>query len=224
MLNLHPCRPLSDEPADAEAARRLDGHENRWFLDPVFRRGYPADLLELWGPRLPAALAAEAKAWQPLLDFLGVNYYGLHPVRAAAGADPLEAEIVMTGERTALGWSVEPSGLTEMLSRVHREYGPLPLYVTENGAAYDDRPDPDGYVDDEARLSYLARHLDACAEALAAGVDLRGYFVWSLLDNFEWAEGYGARFGITHLDYGTQKRTVKASGRFYADLTHGRGT
>ena len=124
----------------------------------------------------------------------------------------------MTGERTALGWTVEPSGLTETLLRVQREYGPLPLYVTENGADYDDRPDASGYVDDRERVSYLARHLAACADALVAGVDLRGYFAWSLLDNFEWAEGYAARFGLTYVDSATQKRTVKASGRFYADL------
>ena len=117
-----------------------------------------------------------------------------------------------------MGWGVDADGLTETLRRVTREYGDIPLYVTENGAAYDDEPTDDGDVHDEDRTAYLAGHIEGCAGAIADGVPLRGYFVWSLLDNFEWAHGYGKRFGIVHVDYATQERRVKASGRWYADF------
>jgi beta-glucosidase len=144
----------------------------------------------------------------PPLDFLGVNYY----MREVAGPPPAGVE------RTATGWEVYPAGLTETLERVHREYGPIELLVTENGAAYHDMPGPDGEIDDADRTQYLQRHLAAAADAIEAGVPLAGYFVWSLLDNFEWAEGYSKRFGIVRVDYETQQRTVKASGRWYAEL------
>jgi beta-glucosidase len=145
----------------------------------------------------------------PLLDFLGVNYYTREVVGTSGASD---------GERTATGWEVYPEGLTEILIRVQRDYGLRELYVTENGAAYDDVPGPAGEVADHERVRYLERHLGAAAAALDAGVPLGGYFVWSLLDNFEWAEGYTKRFGIVRVDYETQRRTVKASGRRYAEL------
>jgi beta-glucosidase len=144
----------------------------------------------------------------PPLDFLGVNYYTREVVEGA----PADAE------RTAIGWEVYPKGLTELLLRLHREYGPIELLVTENGAAYDDVVGPDGAVDDRDRVRYLERHLAAAADAIEADVPLAGYFVWSLLDNFEWAEGYSKRFGIVRVDYDTQRRTVKTSGRRYAEL------
>jgi beta-glucosidase len=144
----------------------------------------------------------------PPLDFLGVNYY----TREVVEGPPADAE------RTAMGWEVYPDGLTELLLRLHREYGPLELLVTENGAAYHDVAGPDGAVDDRDRVRYLERHLAAAADAVEVGVPLGGYFVWSLLDNFEWAEGYGKRFGIVRVDYDTQRRTVKASGRRYSEL------
>ncbi len=142
------------------------------------------------------------------LDFLGVNYY----TREVVGPPPDGVE------RTATGWEVYPAGLTETLLRLHREYDPIELLVTENGAAYDDAVGPDGEVDDQDRVLYLERHLAAAADAIDAGVPLAGYFAWSLLDNFEWAEGYTKRFGIVRVDYETQRRTVKASGRRYAEL------
>ena len=144
----------------------------------------------------------------PPLAFLGVNYYTREVVEGTPGG----------AECTALGWEVYPEGLTEILVRLHREYGPIELHVTENGAAYDDVPAADGKVDDKDRARYLERHLSAAADAIDAGVPLAGYFVWSLLDNFEWAEGYSTRFGIVHVDYDTQRRTVKASGRRYAEI------
>jgi beta-glucosidase len=142
------------------------------------------------------------------LDFLGVNYYTREVV------DGFPARV----ERTAMGWEVYPEGLTEILVRLHRDYGPIELFVTENGAAYEDLPGRDGEVDDQDRARYLERHLGAAADALEAGVPLAGYFVWSLLDNFEWAQGYSKRFGIVRVDYESQRRTVKASGRRYAEL------
>ncbi len=147
------------------------------------------------------------------LDFLGVNYYS----REVLG--PLPADV----ERTAFGWEVYPAGLTETLLRLHREYGPIELYVTENGAAYRDEVGPAGDVADEGRVSYLERHLAAAADAIEAGAPLAGYFVWSLLDNFEWAKGYSMRFGIVRVDYETQRRTVKASGRRYAEIVGAAG-
>jgi beta-glucosidase len=144
----------------------------------------------------------------PPLDFVGVNYY----TREVLGPQPEDVE------RTSFGWEVYPAGLTETLLRLHRELGPVELYVTENGAAYEDEVGPDGEVDDQDRVSYLERHLSAAADAIEAGAPLAGYFVWSLLDNFEWAQGYSMRFGIVRVDYETQRRTVKASGRRYAEI------
>jgi beta-glucosidase len=144
----------------------------------------------------------------PPLDFVGVNYYS----REVLGPPPEGAE------RTAFGWEVYPEGLTETLLRLHRDFGPVELYVTESGAAYDDVVGPDGEVDDADRVSYLERHLAATADAIEAGAPVKGYFVWSLLDNFEWAQGYTMRFGLVRVDYETQRRTVKASGRRYAEI------
>ena len=156
------------------------------------------------------------------LDFLGLNYYTRGVVRAGAGQLGVEDDPPAGVERTAAGWEVYPEGLTEILLRMHRDYGPAELLVTENGAAYDDAHAADGSVDDGDRIRYLDSHLAAAADAIDSGVPLTGYFVWSLLDNFEWAEGYSKRFGIVRIDYETQKRTVKASGRRYAELARSR--
>lgn len=216
-LSLAPCVPATQ--GEEEAAVRLDGHENRWFLDPLFGRGYPGDLLAWWDDAFPEPFASEMASRRPRLDFLGINYYTRH--RACAGAEPpLRVAIVEQGERTAMGWEVFPEGLTQVFARVAREYDPVPLFVTENGAAYEDEPGPGGEIDDEHRRRYLERHLNAVAEALAAGVPVEGYFVWSLLDNFEWSEGYRRRFGLIRVDYETQERTMKRSGRWYGDLIH----
>ena len=220
-LDLRPCHPASDSPDDVAAAERLDGRQNRWFLDPLFGRGYPTDLVVRYGPLLAESLVEELAHFHGALDFLGVNYYTRDVARAGT-RHPLGADAVVPSEseRTATGWEVYPGGLRELLVRIHRQYGPIPLTVTENGAAYDDVPRPDGYVDDTGRTRFLAAHFEAAAQALAAGVPLGGYFVWSLMDNFEWAEGYSKRFGIVYVDYATQRRTVKASGRWYAALIH----
>lgn len=220
-LNLTDVAPASSDPADVAAAARFDGQANRWFLDPVLRGSYPADLLAWYQDRAGvSALAAEdlAVAAQPL-DFLGVNFYQHHRIAAGDGDSLYGARRVpFQGPVTHLGWPIEPAGLSRLLARLTRDYGPLPLYVTENGACFYDYADPQGRVHDQERVEYLAGYVGAAAEAIASGADLRGYYVWSLLDNFEWALGYGPRFGLVYVDYRTQERILKTSARWYADL------
>ncbi|WP_216326925.1 GH1 family beta-glucosidase [Deinococcus aestuarii] len=226
-LILGPQQPATDRPEDVAAARRGDGFLNRWFLDPVYGRGYPADMLDLYRPHAPAFEEAiqpgDLETIAARTDFLGVNYYQRSVVEHAPGERGLmdTRQLRPEGEYTAFDWEVYPDGLREILVRVHQDYAPPVLYVTENGAAYDDRPTPDGQIHDEARRRYIERHLAACRDAIRAGVPLKGYFAWSLLDNFEWAEGYSKRFGLVRVDYGTGRRTVKASGEWYGRLARG---
>ncbi|MBZ2196286.1 GH1 family beta-glucosidase [Occultella gossypii] len=238
-LNLHVTRPVdAASAADLDAVRQLDAVGNRIWLDPLFKGTYPADLL---------ADTAHLTDWsfvQPgdgelikvPLDSLGVNYYATSRARRHAGAgEPERADghgdgaspwvgadtvefLEMPGPHTAMGWNIDPDGLVELLLRLHREYPATPLMITENGAAFDDEVGPDGAVHDDDRVAYLHGHIDAVARAIDAGADVRGYFVWSLFDNFEWAFGYERRFGIVRVDYDTQVRTPKDSARWYADL------
>ena len=230
-LNLSPTRPATDEKADVEASRRVDGNANRIFLDPLFRGEYPEDMLDYYSSDSDFSFVRDGdlEVVSAPLDFLGVNYYMRHTVVDDRGdSDPkiamrfedLEAATILPSgaETTAMGWPVEPDGLTEILVRLHEEYAQLPLYVTENGVAVHDYVDPEGNVDDEERVAFLDAHFRAVHDAMEQGVDLRGYMVWSLLDNFEWAEGYSKRFGIVYVDYGTQRRIPKASARWYADV------
>ena len=230
-LNLSPTRPATDEKADVEASRRVDGNANRIFLDPLFRGEYPEDVLDYYSSDNDFSFVRDGdlEVVSAPLDFLGVNYYMRHTVVDDRGdSDPkiamrfedLEAATVLPpgAETTAMGWPVEPNGLTEILVLLHEEYTQLPLYVTENGVAVHDYVDPEGNVDDEERVAFLDAHFRAVHDAMEQGVDLRGYMVWSLLDNFEWAEGYSKRFGIVYVDYGTQRRILKASARWYAEV------
>ncbi len=216
-LNLTTVVPASPSQADAEAARVRDGLINRWFLDPLAGRGYPQDMVRHFGRPMPFVQSGDLEAIAAPLNFLGVNYYA----RTIARSDAVpESEndpptVLPNAERTAVGWEVCPEELYELLMRLHRDYAFRALLITENGAAYDDQVGPDGRVDDPRRISYLKRHLQAAARALAEGVPLRGYFVWSLLDNFEWALGYGPRFGIIYVDYATQRRIPKSSAYWY---------
>ncbi|WP_426503768.1 GH1 family beta-glucosidase [Dactylosporangium sp. McL0621] len=228
-LNAGAVRPLTASPADADAARRIDGLLNRIFFDPILRGAYPSDTVEDtrdltdWHFVRPGDLAAISAP----VDAICVNYYQPDLVSAAPdgeldhGTPYPTAQAVRfhptPGPVTHMGWSVDPTGLRDLLLRIRRDYGDRPLYVTENGAAYDDRPGPDGGVDDPERIEYLRAHLAAVHEAIAAGVDLRGYFVWSLLDNFEWAFGFSRRFGLIRVNYDTLERTIKASGRWYGE-------
>ena len=211
-LNLTSVYPKGDTEADEEAVRRADGVRNRWFADPVFHGSYPEDMVEAFGDDVPEIESGDMELISRPTDFLGINYYNPDYVSADDNAPQPE------GERTAMGWIVEPRGLKELLVRVHEEYGPAALYVTENGAAYDDPRPVDGRVSDPRRIAYYHAHLQACLDAIDAGVPLEGYFAWSLLDNFEWAEGYAKRFGIVHVDYATQERTPKDSARWLANV------
>ncbi|MET7641346.1 GH1 family beta-glucosidase [Streptomyces sp. NPDC005438] len=217
--NLAHCEAATDRPEDLAAARRMDGHINRWWMDPLHGRGYPQDMLDLYGAQLPEKPGDLDTIAAPL-DWLGLNYYFRNvvvddpdgPFPRARGAEPADAR------RTAMGWEVHAPGLTRTLRRMSEDYGARRIHVTENGSAYPDVIGPDGQIDDPERVRYLEEHLAACADAVAQGVPLAGYFAWSLLDNFEWAYGYDKRFGLVHVDYETQKRTVKGSGRRYADI------
>jgi beta-glucosidase len=219
-LDLTVADPAGDSEADAAAARRLDGHRNRWFLDAVLRGAYPRDMVELYeqsvGP-LDAIRDGDLETIAQPLDFLGVNFY--RPSLVAADGSPVLGlrEVEQDRERTAMDWPIAPEALTELLLRLEREYTDLPLLITENGAAFDDRLDVDG-VDDQRRVAYLREHVAAVERARAQGVDVRGYYIWSLLDNFEWEWGYGKRFGIVYVDYPTQRRIPKQSALWYREL------
>ena len=215
-LSLHPLRPASADPRDAAAMERHDGLRYRWFLDPLHGRGYPAATLAQVGAAAPEVLPGDLDAIAVPTDFLGVNYYFPETVAHAPGHGPLDARVeAARGEVTAMGWPVVPQGLSELLARIDRDYRPGPMYVTENGACYDDEVGADGSVRDVGRRRYLMRHLAALRQAVDAGVPVRGYFAWSLLDNFEWAEGYLRRFGLVHVDYATQQRRLKDSAKWY---------
>jgi len=217
-LNLHSVYPASDSPEDAAAARRFDGFTNRWFTDPVFAGQYPEDMWELYGYRVPRVAPGDMEIIARPIDFLGVNYYFRHLV--AHGEDEFLHAVTLhpEGEYTAMGWEIYPQGLTDLLVRLAKDYGSPTMYITENGAAYEDVLTPDGEVHDEKRTSYLRRHLAAACRAIEQGVPLKGYFVWSLMDNFEWALGYSRRFGIHYVDYATQRRIPKDSAAYYASV------
>lgn len=252
-LNLTVADPVdAANPADADAARRIDGQFNRWFLDPVFRGAYPADIVEDFRAVDAAAVERWEAAVQPgdletiaaPIDTLGVNYYhgelvgaqapevdppGGHAPTARPIASPFPASAGVFWHdrglaRTGMGWEVQPEGLTRLLTRVSDEYAAregVALYVTENGAAYDDVLEGDGEaarIPDADRVEFVRAHLSAVLDAADNGVNVRGYFYWSLMDNFEWAWGYEKRFGIVHVDYDTQVRTVKDSGREYSRI------
>ncbi|WP_336323628.1 GH1 family beta-glucosidase [Streptomyces lavendofoliae] len=227
-LNLHAVRPLSDSAEDRDAARRVDALGNRIFLDPVFHGRLPADLVEDTAALTDWSFVRDGdlEVTAAPVDSLGINYYSPTVVAAGSspapspwpGAEPHVRFVPAPGPRTAMDWPVDPEGLYELLTRLRDELPEVPLMVTENGAAYDDYADPSGEVHDPERVAYLRGHLAAVHRALTDGVDVRGYFLWSLLDNFEWAYGYGKRFGIVHVDFASQRRTPKDSARWYADV------
>ncbi len=217
--NLSPIEPASASEADLAAARRADGHINRWWLDPVLGRGYPQDMVELYGVELPVR-PGDLETIAAPLDWVGLNYYFRQIVTAdPSGPAPHFTQVPVSDARhTYMDWEVHADGLEQLLLRLTEEYGVERVYVTENGSAYQDTVAADGSVHDPERVRYLEEHLAACARAVAKGAPLAGYFAWSLLDNFEWAYGYDKRFGLVHVDYATQRRTVKSSGRRYAEL------
>jgi beta-glucosidase len=219
VLNPSPIEPGSDSDADRAAAVRADGHTNRWWLDPLFGRGYPADMIDTYQVE-PPVRPGDLDLIATPQDFFGLNYYFRQlVVDDPTGPAPYARQIPVPGAvETAMGWETHAAGLEQLLVRVAQEYGARSIYVTENGSAWYDEVAPDGTIEDKRRTEYLEEHLSACASAAARGVPIDGYFAWSLLDNFEWAYGYDKRFGLVHVDYPTQRRTVKASGHRYAEI------
>ena len=221
-LNTAECEPASPSDADRAAARQFDGELNRWFLDPIHFGRYPSDVIEYHERvgRLPRGMdfvrPGDLEEVHTPLDFIGVNYYSRAVVRSStvpeADNEPRTIPAPDPTELTDMGWEVYPNGLTRALIRLNTDYAPSALFVTENGAAYSTGPGSDGSVEDTERCAYVKQHLGACLEAIRAGVPLHGYFLWSLLDNFEWAFGFSKRFGIVWVDFETQERIIKASG------------
>ena len=213
-LSLHPLYPASDSVQDVAATLRHDGLRNRWFLDPLHGRGYPTDIWNILGDKTPVVQDGDLQVIATPTDFLGVNYYFPEVVADAPGQGVMATRVVESPnvERTAFGWEVSPDGMVALLSRVARDYQPAVIYLTENGSSYEDVVSPNGEIDDGERRRYLERHLLALREIVAKGIPVKGYFAWSLLDNFEWAEGYLRRFGLTHVDFETQQRRLKLSG------------
>jgi beta-glucosidase len=216
-LSLHPVRPASATAEDWAAMERHDGLRYRWFLDPLFGKGYPEATWNLLRHAAPDVHPGDLEAIAVHTDFLGVNYYFPETISNAPGHEPLDAKVLPPSgvETTAMGWEVSPEGLSQLLVRIQQDYNPGPIYITENGSCFDDAVAPDGGVHDTPRRHYLMQHLQALKSAIAAGVPVKGYFAWSLLDNFEWAEGYLRRFGLVHIDYETQERRLKDSGKWY---------
>jgi beta-glucosidase len=216
VLNLAHTYPASGSPEDEAAAWKFDGAGNRWFLDPVFRGSYPADLLERLAIVEPFVRDGDLEAMSTPIDLLGVNNYFRFVVGAGAEGPQLKSD--PEALRTDMGWEVYPDGLHALLTRVAEDYSPPAIYVTENGAAFGDVRGHDGRVHDPERTAYLQGHIGAVERAVADGVPVKGYFVWSLLDNFEWAHGYSKRFGIVYIDYPTLERVPKDSFYWYRDF------
>ncbi|MFZ9998669.1 MAG: GH1 family beta-glucosidase [Candidatus Nanopelagicaceae bacterium] len=218
VINVTPAVPATDNQDDRNAAQLADGFDNRWFLDPVFGRTYPADVIDTLGAS-PEIHSGDMKLIAQDLDFLGLNFYFRQTVAADQNSKPLPIRSVNREnvKRTAMNWEVHPQAFEEILLRISKEYSPKAIYITENGSAWNDEVINGEIIDDE-RIDYLARHLDAMRSAKNQGAPILGYFAWSFLDNFEWAYGYEKRFGLIYVDYKTQKRTPKKSAFFYRQL------
>ena len=219
-LDMNMAEPASDRPEDIAAAERFNGFQNWWYADLIFRGEYPEDMLEVYDGLLPKMEAGDTKIMAAPIDFFGINFYRRSVMRHGDEYAPVNVERVNPPESTytEMGWEVSPNGLIDILKTVHDRYQPPAMYVTENGAAFADTLGTDGKVHDPERASYLHEHFKAAHHAIQAGVPLNGYFVWTLMDNFEWAEGYSKRFGITYVDYETQKRIIKDSGYYLRDV------
>ncbi len=218
-LNLWPIYPADpQDPQDIEAAHRVDTEYNRLFLEPIFKGTYPQDYVDKQEPGAFPIQPGDMELISVPLDFLGINYYNRHVIRAV-DSNPAQPQFVKPeGIYTAMGWEVYPEGLHRILSRVHRDYNPPKIYITENGASTDDVLNDQRQVEDDLRLSYLQGHFQQLHRAISEGVPVAGYFAWSLMDNFEWSWGYSRRFGIVYVDFETQERIIKKSGHWYAKV------
>jgi beta-glucosidase len=213
VLNLSPNQSATDSDADITKTRIEDGRMVRWYMDPLFKGTYPADVIEFLGVDAPQVAPGDMQNINVPMDFLGVNYYTRQMVSASEPFDVHDSGY----EVTDMGWEVYPQGLTELLLRLHNDYPLPPMYIKENGAAFKDVRTGDR-VHDEQRREYIAKHIAAVGDAMRQGVRMEGYMVWSLLDNFEWASGYDKRFGIVHVDFETQQRILKDSALWYRDF------
>jgi beta-glucosidase len=226
VVNIEPKYPATQSSEDLAATRRAEAQMNRQFIEPALLGRYPEELREIFGEAWPDWPEADLEQIRQPIDFVGLNYYTRAVVRHDAAAWPLRAIPVRQSQHahTEMGWEVFPQGLTDTLLWIKDRYGCPPIYVTENGAAFADPPQaPGDRLDDPPRVEYFRTHIRAVHDAMRAGADVRGYFAWSMLDNFEWALGYSKRFGIIHVDYATQQRTLKASAKFYADVVASNG-
>lgn len=226
VLNIEPKYPASDRPEDEAARLRADAQMNRWFLDPMMGRGYPEELKEVYGPAWRDFPTQDFDLIATPTDWMGLNWYTRSVPADAPDAWPVRSRPVKQVQHahTETGWEVYPQGLTDTLVWLHEQTNGLPLMITENGSAWYDPPHAiDGRVPDPLRVDYLKNHLKAAHDAIARGVDLRGYMAWSLMDNLEWSLGYAKRFGLTHVNYLTQERTIKDSGLFYAEVIRSNG-
>ncbi len=219
-LNFTPVYPADASEGTRQAAARADAFTNRWFVEPLYKGAYPEHLFENMGLNTPPIQDGDFSIITTPIDFLGVNNYTRMLVQSnASKPDGIEYITPVPGALyTEMGWEVYPQAISDLLERLHREYGVPSLLVTENGAAFDDHIDADGTVNDTLRVNYLREHIRSVGRVLEQGVPVQGYLVWSLLDNFEWAEGYSKRFGIVYVDYATQRRIVKESGHWYASF------
>ncbi|MDQ6635524.1 MAG: GH1 family beta-glucosidase, partial [Gemmatimonadota bacterium] len=226
VVNLEPKDPATDSKEDARAVQRGDAYMNRQYLDPVFKGSYPDEMPDIFGDAWPDFPADDFALIRQPIDFLGINYYTRGVVRHDPTLPPVCIAYVRQPEHaySDTGWEVHPPSLTRTLLWVTERYGRMPLYITENGAAFYDAPHAiDGRVDDPLRVWYYREHLKAAREAIAKGADLRGYFAWSLFDNYEWSLGFSKRFGLVHVNYQSQARTPKASAHYYRDVIRSNG-
>jgi beta-glucosidase len=233
VMNPTPVYPLTDSQADCEAAKFIEGTHNRWLLDPVYGKGYPQDVAEvyirngIWSETPDCVKPGDMETIAAPIDMLGINIYSRALVKSEPSAADYPEKAAWTHfdnvERTDIDWEVYPQGLYDLMKWLNDTYAPKSLYITENGAAYHDGPSADGAVHDERRIFYLRRYLASVGRAVKDGIPLKGYFCWSLLDNYEWAHGYSQRFGIVYVDYATQKRTIKDSGWYYKEVIEKNG-
>ncbi|MDN3640145.1 GH1 family beta-glucosidase [Simiduia curdlanivorans] len=224
VLDMKPYHPIDDDPANEIAARHGDTIFNHWFADPLFGKGYPADVVEAFGEAMPTIQDNDLKTIAQPIDSLGINYYTRNLTRANHKLPFPHAEEVKNpaARYSDMGWEVFPSGLTEILTRLHQRYNVPDYYIAENGGAFPDKANDHNFVNDADRIYYMEQHLQAVAKAKAQGVPVSAYMAWSLLDNFEWGLGYTKRFGIVRVDYQNQTRTPKASAHWYRDFIHGK--
>lgn len=222
-LNLTPQIPASSSVADRKLATWTDGYINRYFLDPLVGRGYPQDIVSGFGSAMKFVRPGDMDLIAVPIDFIGVNYYTRNIARDEDAVENEPRTVFRGDEITEMDWEVYPPGLYNILGRLHFDYGFPAIYITENGAAFPDEVNVDGQVDDRARLSYIKRHLEMVHNAIQIGVPVKGYFAWSLLDNFEWGFGYSKRFGIVYVDYETLQRIPKSSAKWYQQVINENG-